>query len=395
MEANLSSRRKLRVVTLIDVFSVEGGAERMAGEIVRRLDPERFERTLCVSRWSAEQDSDPALAEEISDLGDAGVRFIYLSRRSARDLAAWRPLLSALRQERVDILHSHKHGSNVWAAILGPLARTPVVIAHEHSWSFQGQPLRKLLDRRLIAPRVNAILAVSREDRRRMIEIERISPEKVIFVPNGIPTPAPPSGADVREELGIDPEAPVVGTVCGLRPAKALEVLIDAAEPLARRFPGLMVLIVGSGPEADALERRIEQRGLAETVKLIGQRGDIPDVLRAFDLGVCCSDSEGSPLSVLEYMEAGLPVVATRVGGIPDFISPGEQGLLVEPRDPGGLAAAIAELLSDRTRAASMGDSGRRRRRAEFDLSGTVGEIERIYTRMAGGAASSAFNPPG
>ena len=393
MEADLSSGRKLRVVTLVDGIGLSGGGERLAREIVRRLDPERFERTLCVSRWSAEQESDPDVSEVLAELGDAGVRFIGLPRRSARDLAAWRPLLSVLRRERVDILHSHKFGSNVWAAILGPLARTPVVIAHEHTWSFEGQRLRKFLDRRLIGRRVDAILAVSREDRRRMIEIERISAEKVIFVPNGIPTPTPPSGADVRAELGIDPEAPVVGTVCVLRPQKALDVLVDAAEPLARRFAGLKVLIVGSGPEASAIEQRIELRGLAETAKLVGHRGDIPDVLQAFDLGVCCSDFEGTPLSILEYMEAELPVVATAVGGVPDLITPGEQGLLVEPRDPAGLATAIAELLGDPTRAAAMGASARARRRAEFDLSRTVAEIERIYTGMAGGAPASEFNP--
>ena len=394
MAADLSSRRKLRVVTLVEGIGLSGGGERMAREIVRRLDPERFERTLCVSRWSADQESNPAVVEVLADLGDVGVRFIGLSRRSAGDLAAWRPLLSLLRRERVDILHSHKFGSNVWAAILGPLARTPVVVGHEHSWSFQGQPLRKFLDRRLIAPRVNAIFAVSREDRRRMIEIEGIDAGKVIFLPNGIPTPAPPSGANVRAELGIDPDAPVVGTVGVLRPEKALEVLIDAAEPLARQFPGLKVLIVGSGPEADALEQRIERRGLAETVELIGHRDDIPDVLQAFDLGVCCSDREGTPLSVLEYMEAGLPVVATRVGGLPDLIAPGEQGLLVDPRDSGGLVRAVAELLSDPTRSAAMGGNGRVRRRAEFDLAITVGELERIYAGMAEGAPSSAFSRP-
>ncbi len=219
MEANRSTA-KLRVVTLVDGIGLSGGGERLAREIVSRLDPERFERTLCVSRWSGAQARDPAAEKVLAALADAGVRFVGLPRRSAVDLAAWRPLLSLLRRERVDVLHSHKFGSNVWAAILGPLAGTPVVIAHEHTWSFEGQRLRKLLDRRLIARNVDAMLAVSREDRRRMIEIEGIDPSKLIFVPNGIPTPAAPSGADVRSELGIDPGAPVVGTVCALRPAE-------------------------------------------------------------------------------------------------------------------------------------------------------------------------------
>lgn len=150
--------------------------------------------------------ADPALAEEIPALGDVGVHFVGLSRRSVGDLAAWRLLMLVLRLERADILHSRKWGSNVWAAILGPLARAPVVIAHEHSRSFQGQPLRRLPDRRLLAPRVNAILAVSRGDRRRMIGIERIGPEKVLFVPNGIPTPAPPDAAPTSaRSLGFIP----------------------------------------------------------------------------------------------------------------------------------------------------------------------------------------------
>jgi glycosyltransferase involved in cell wall biosynthesis len=388
MEAN-SSTAKLRVVTLVHGIGLRGGGERLARDIVSRLDPHRFERTLCVSRWSEAQADDPATGKILSGLRDSGVRFIGLPRRSAVDLAAWRPLLSLLRRERIDVLHSHMFGSNVWAAILGPLAGTPVVIAHEHTWSFEGQRLRKLLDRRLIARNVDAMLAVSREDRRRMIEIEGIDPAKLIFVPNGIPTPAARSDADVRSELGIDPAAPVVGTVCALRPQKALEVLVDAAVPLSQRFPGLQVLIVGSGSEAELLERRIEELALAGTVRLVGHRSDIPDVLQAFDVAVCCSDFEGTPLSILEYMEAGLPVVATRVGGVPDLIAPGEQGLLVEPRDPAGLASAVAGILDDPARAAAMGAAGRARRRAEFDISVTVGEIERIYTGLADGVPAS------
>ena len=178
----------------------------MAREIVTRLDPDRFERTLCVSRWSAEHESSAAARPVLAGLRDADVRLIGLARGSALDFAAWRPLLALLRRERIDVLHAHQFGSNLWAAILGPLAGTPAVIAHEHTWSFEGQRLRKLLDRELIARRVDAFLAVSREDRRRMIEIERIDPAKLIFVPNGISSPKAPSGVDVRAELGISPK---------------------------------------------------------------------------------------------------------------------------------------------------------------------------------------------
>ncbi len=384
------NRQRLRVVTLVDGIGLSGGgAERLAREIVTRLDPDRFERTLCVSRWSAEHESSAAARPVLAGLRDADVRLVGFARRSALDFAAWRPLLALLRRERIDVLHAHKFGSNFWAAILGPLAGTPAVIAHEHTWSFEGQRLRKLLDRELIARRVDAFVAVSREDRRRMIEIERIDPAKLIFVPNGIPAPPAPSGIDIRAELGIEPEAQVVGTVCKLRPQKALEVLVEAAGTLAGRFPRLRVLIVGEGPERGALERRIGELGLEEIVMLLGHRSDVPDVLQGLDLAVCSSDFEGTPLSILEYMEAGLAVVSTRVGGIPDLITPNVHGLLVEPRDPAALAAAIAELLDDPGRAAAMGREGRARRRAEFDISVTVREIERIYSALAAGTPAA------
>jgi hypothetical protein len=131
------NRQRLRVVTLVDGIGLSGGgAERLAREIVTRLDPDRFERTLCVSRWSAEHESSAAARPVLAGLRDADVRLIGLARRSALDFAAWRPLLALLRRERIDALHAHQFGSNLWAAILGPLAGTPAVIAHEHTWSF-------------------------------------------------------------------------------------------------------------------------------------------------------------------------------------------------------------------------------------------------------------------
>src|SRR5918994_842049 len=382
-----SSGSRLRVMTLVDGIGLGGGGEKLAREIITRPDRERFERAPCVSRWPPESQRVPGVAAVLADLDRAGVRFLGLQRRSTLNVAVWRSLLATLRRERVDILHAHKFGSNLWATILGPLVRTPVVIAHEHTWSFEGQPVRRFIDRNLIARRADAFLAVSREDRRRMIEIERIDPAKLIFVPNGIPPPPPPSGRDVRAELGLGPQVPVVGTVCALRPQKALDVLVRAAAALRGRFTALRVVIVGDGPERPALERQIGELGLGETVTMLGHRSDVPDVLRAFDVAVCSSNFEGTPLSILEYMEAGLPVVATRVGGVPDLIESGEHGLLVEPGDPGALANALAELLGDQPRGAEMGRRGRERRRREFDIEVTVGHVERIYEALVRGEA--------
>jgi glycosyltransferase involved in cell wall biosynthesis len=257
-----------------------------------------------------------------------------------------------------------------------------VIVAHEHTWSYEGRPLRRVLDRELIARGASVFLAVSREDRRRMIEVEGISPDDVRFLPIGIPPLPEPSGRDVRAELGIGVDAPVVGTVCELRPQKALEVLVEAADLLRERVPGLRVLIVGDGPERERLEELVRRRGLDSVVTFPGLRRDVSDLLAAFDLCVCCSDYEGSPLAVMEYMAAGKPVVATRVGGVPDLVEDGVNGLLVGPRDPVALAEAVAELLVDPVRRQEMGERGRQRQRREFDLDATVRRLEDLYEAL-------------
>ena len=389
MHADSDQNHRLRVVTLVDGLGLMGGGERLAREIVTRLDPTRFDRTLCVSRWSPERAADPAAAAALAELDHEGVRFLGLRRRASFDVTAWRPLVSRLRHERVDILHAHKFGSNVWAAALRPLTATPVVLAHEHTWSFEGQPIRKFLDRALIARQVDRIITVSRADRRRMAEVEGIDPAKLLFVPNGIPAPAAGAGVDLRPELGVPADAPVVGTVCALRPQKALDVLVRAAEQLRDAIPDVRVLIVGEGEERARIESLIAELGLGDTVSLLGRRNDVPDVLRTFDVAACSSDFEGTPLSVLEYMEAALPVVATRVGGVPDLIEDGVHGCLVEPRDAQGLAAGLARLLGDPDLARAMGQRGQARRRSEFDISNTVREIERLYESLVAAERSA------
>jgi glycosyltransferase involved in cell wall biosynthesis len=382
-------RRKLRVLVLIDRPITTGGGERVASVLAGMLDADRYERVLCSSR------STPAQTFE-EELTAQGVRVLVLERTSKFAFWAWWPLVSFLRRERIDVVHAHKFGSNLWGSILGRLSRVPVVIAHEHSWSYSGQPLRRFLDREVIARGADVIVAVSREDARRMVEVEGIEPSSIRFIPNGIPTPER-KGHDLRSELGLAEGTPVVATVGQLRPEKALEVLVEAAEGLAPRFPELRVLIVGHGPVEDDLKQHVVEAGLEETVLFLGRRNDVPDVLAGIDVAVCCSDHEGSPLSVMEYMAAGKPVVATRVGGVPDLIEDGVHGLLVPPRRSDELADAIASLLSDRERAQKMGDQARARQQEEFTLAAFVRRVEDLYeelfaqTRRAKGEGWEAF----
>jgi len=366
--------RKLRVVTLIDTLSSAGGAERVAASLAIGLDPERFERTVCATRAAKEFTARRVRA--------AGVRVVSLDRRSAVRLWDWRPLVSLLRREQIDVLHSHLFGSNVWGGVLGRAAGVPVIVAHDHTWSFEGEPIRRFVDREVIARLADVVLAVSREDRRRMIEIEGLDPRVVRFLPNGIAAAPPAPVHDVRAELGIPPKAPVVVAVTVLRPQKALGVLIDAAALLGPKVPGLRVLIAGRGTERQALERYVNERGLEHVVSFIGLRRDVPDLLAAADVAVSSSDYEGSPISIIEYLAAGKAVVATRVGGVPDIVEDGVHGLLVERRDPVALANALERLLRDPALRAEMGARGRERQQREFTIEAMVGRVEELYEEL-------------
>ena len=366
--------RKLRVVTLVDRPTVTGGAERLAVQVASRLDRERFESVLCASRRTDE----PLLDAE---LAAAGVEVLNLNRGSKLDLRAWRPLVRRL-QDGVDVVHAHMFGSNVWGTVLGRLTHVPVVVAHEHTWSFQGRPVRRFLDRELVGRYADAFVAVAAEDRRKMIEVEGVDAEKIRLIPNGIPDPVPGDGAAVRHELGIDADAPVIGVVCELRAQKALEVLFEAAARLRGELPALKVLVAGDGPERERLEAEVERLGLEGTVLLLGIRRDVPALLDALDVAVLSSDYEGSPLSVMEYMAAGKPIVSTCVGGVPELLEDGRDAVLVEPRDPEAFAEAIGRLLRDPAEAKRLGEAARDRQRREYSLDAMVRRIESLYEEL-------------
>src|SRR5438067_7835505 len=257
------SRRRLRVLTLLDTLR-PGGAERLAVTIAARLDPRRFESTVCVSRrlpWSP--------LSEI--LEQAGVPVATLNRTSRGAVWSWAPLAATLRRRRIDLLHAHMFGSNVWGTIVGRAVGVPVVVAHEHGSPLERSRLRSAIDRELVARAADVVVAVSETDRTRLIEVEGVPGAKARFVQNGIP-PLPAPRADLRAELGVPEAALVIGALTVLRPEKALDVLVEAAALLQAQFPDLRVLVAGTGPEEGRLRRLGAERGLERTVPLLGFR---------------------------------------------------------------------------------------------------------------------------
>jgi glycosyltransferase involved in cell wall biosynthesis len=372
------SKPRLRVLTVIDEL-MTAGAETVATRIAIGLDRDRFESLVCSTRPSARRHVEAVRAE--------GIEVLELGRRSKVDVWRWRPFVRLLRSGTIDVVHAHKFGSNLWAALLRPRSRLPVLLAHEHSWSYEGT-LRRIVDRELIGRRADAIVAVSPTDRMRMIELERIPAEKVVFVPNGIPDRPAGDGRRVRHDLGLTVSDPVVGTVCGLRPEKELDTILRALGRLAPRRPRLRFVVVGDGPERGRLERLAAELGVPTL--FLGHRpnDEVPDLLAAMDVLVCSSRFEGMPLAVLEWMAAGKAIVASRVGGIPAILEHGREAVLVPPRDYATLADEIARLLDDPLERQRLGEAARRRQREAFRFEQTVFQIENLYERLHSQAAA-------
>lgn len=343
--------------------------------LAARIDPTRFERTLCVTR--------PSDGGLLGTIAESGVRIVELDRRGRLDLSAWSTLARYVRAHPVDILHSHKFGSNVWAALARRFLPISALVTHEHSWSFSGDRARILLDRLLIAPAAAAMVAVSAEDARRMAEIEHIPKAKIHVIPNGVDVAPPSDPSRLRRELGVSDGLPIIGYVGGLRPEKRVDLLLGAAARLIGSGRELRVALVGSGPEEESLRRLADTLGISESVSFLGFRRDATDLAAGFDVATLQSDREGAPLSLLEFMALGRAIVATNVGGVPELVENGRDALLVAPGDADGLQAAIGSLLADPERRRTLGAAASARQKAEFGLDAMTRRVEDLYGKVA------------
>jgi glycosyltransferase involved in cell wall biosynthesis len=330
---------RLRVLQMIAFLSDDGGAERFTLGLATHLSPQRFETWVCAPRGG----EDIPLLE----LERAGVRFVDLGRRGRLDAYRLWKLAPLLRRQRIDVIHSHLFGSNLWASLLGKLCRVPVLIAHEHTWSYEGHRIRAWLDGHLIGRLTTRFVAVSASDAKNMVEIEGVPPAKVVVIPTA-PVPRT-NNADVnlRAELGLASDSLLIGTAVVMRPQKAIEVMLAAHAQVLADNPDVHLVLAGHGPCFDELKDCAARLGIETHTHFLGQRSDVDAVLRDLDIAVLSSDFEGLPLLVFECMAARTPLVATAVGGIPDVVEDGVTGVLVEPRQPAALAGAISKLLAD------------------------------------------------
>jgi len=361
------------------------GAERFAVGLAGALAPDRYAVTVCATRH--------ATGRLPATMAAAGIRVLSLERGTDFKPHAFGRLVRYLRRERVDVLHAHKFGSNVWGTVIGRLSGVRVIVAHEHSWSYEGDPVRLLLDRYLIGRGASAFVAVSTLDATRMVAVEKVPAEKVVTIPNAyLPRPREPVVADLRAELGLEKDAPLLVTGAILRAEKALDVLIDAFAQVVQQLPRVHLVIAGKGPCEAELKRDAAVAGVADRVHFLGFRSDMDVILESSDLAVMSSDREGLPLFAIECMAHRTPLVATDVGGIRDILVENESVLLAPRRDPSALARQIERALLEPERRDALAAAAHARL-GELTIDRIADRFEALYERLLERGAPGVSTP--
>jgi glycosyltransferase involved in cell wall biosynthesis len=318
-------------------------------------------------------------------LEEANVPVLSLMDRLVKrrvSLAYARGLARLLGRERFDLVHAHIYASAAAAAIAAPGAGVPLVVTEHTEALWQGRRERRTS--RGVYRRAEHVIAVSSAIGRRLVESDAVPPERVTVISNAV-IPASDAPGDMGDALPDGWQgSPLVGVVARLQPEKGVAAFLKAAARVCASVPEARFLVVGDGPLREELVALSERLGVRRSVHFLGHRTDARALVGHVDVLVVPSVTEGAPLIVLEAMAAGVPVVASAVGGIPDQVRHEREALLVPPDDPAALAGALVELLRDPARARALGEAGRRRAGSEFSHATMVRRIEAVYAGALG-----------
>jgi glycosyltransferase involved in cell wall biosynthesis len=355
-----------------------GGTERQMVELVERLDRSRWAVHVVSMRAGGE------LRDRVADVAPIAPFSVTSFRRpeflhQVWSLAAW------YRRNRIAVVHTVDLPSNVFGLAASSFARVPVRVANRRNVN-PGKTKVELGAQRLAYAGAHRVVANCRAAADRL-RFERVPPRKIAIIHNGIDL-ARFSGPAVSTAVRR------VVTVANLRPEKGHDVLIDAAALVAQRFPATRFDIVGGGPLHEALTRRVHERQLANVVRFAGHQADVSTWLRGADLLVLPSRSEAFPNAVLEGMAAGLAIVASDVGGVPELIEDGRTGLLTPAGDARVLADRILSLIADPALAARLGAAARREVASRYSFERMVTQFEDLYATELGRRGLLAATQP-
>jgi glycosyltransferase involved in cell wall biosynthesis len=365
----------LFVITSSDV----GGSETMLREIVLRLDRRDFDPVVCSLRPCGR------IAAEISAAGTPVLTLSMSKRPRMREMIAGVfKLARYLDQFDIDLVQSLLYRANTLAGLAARFARRrPVVVAGQRSLYPLGG-WRATFAARCTRPLFDRIVAVSAAVCRQLVQSERVAPDRIVIIENGVDTAryAVTRSEGARAQLGFGPGTILVGGVGRLSPEKGFGHLVDSLALARGRGIPMSLALAGDGPERGNLERQAQALGLDGHARFLGVRHDLRPLYAAIDVFALPSLEEGSPNALLEAMGSGRAVVASRVGGVPEIIEEGRSGLLVEAGSTASFADALTRLATDPALRQQLGREAARRVRDRFDISQAVKKHAALYLEL-------------
>jgi glycosyltransferase involved in cell wall biosynthesis len=362
----------LRVMFINTTLEV-GGAETLLVNLARRLDRTRFAPEICCLKSRGKLGA--MLADEMPVFDE------FL--RSKHDLRVLGRLTRLFRRRRIDAVVTVGAGDKMfWGRLAARRAGVPVICSALHSTGWPDGVGRL---NRLLTPLTDAFIAVAPPHGRHLVEVEGFPAEKVRVIPNGVDVDRfCPRGRDMMlaAQLGIPPAAPVAAILAALRPEKDHEMFLQVAAKLRERSADAHFLVIGDGPLRSRLEQLTRELSLTDCVHFLGTRSDVPALLSLATVVLLTSRNEANPVSILEALACGRPVVATRVGSVPEMVLDGRVGYLVEPQDVAGMAERVGELFADPAKAEIFGATGRQHVVAHGSLERMVWGYEQLLSEL-------------
>jgi len=355
-----------------------GGAETVVLSLVKRLNPERFKSVVLLPPG-------PWLNPRLRELG---VPVIEVSWKVWWDLRGPLAIVKAIRKHKVDLIHSHLPGQNFYSCVAGLITGTKTLVTYhgpvELEWSQNFRGHVRLWVVRNVADRV---IVVCDMVKKLLIQMG-FSSNCISLVYNGVEpnSYSDPCRQTLRHELNLEPTHKLVGTVANVRQSKGYEFYVKACAKICKDDPHVTFLAIGDVNEQLAVPIKAlhAQLSLGDRFRFLGFRSDVSEILQELDIFVLASTSEGMPLSIMEAMAAGNPVVATNCGGIPEMLAHGRTGWLVPPADPDALSEAISGLLKDPACAGRLGQAAREKFFKDFTVDRMVDRYERLYVSQLG-----------
>lgn len=354
-----------------------GGSERQAVELVRRLDRERFAPVVACF------DPEGPLLDDLPKDVAAPESFSLVRFAHPGTVVQAARFGALLRRSRVRVVQTFDFYSNLFALPVARMTGIPVVVGSRREGPGQRAPRHRAVENRCLRA-AHAVVANAQSLGRELARGGGIPESRIHVIPNGLDL----DRFDRMARSGSIPELPTrrsdassvrVGVLSNLRPEKGHLDLLDALATVIRSTPDIRIYLAGDGSERRAIERRVTELGLGHVVRLLGTVTNAPAFLDAMDLVVLPSLDEGLPNAVIEAMAAGKPIVATRVGGVPELVEPDVTGILVSPGRPEELVEALLALLRSEPRRERMGREARRRAEERFDSGRTTRSFERLY----------------